>query len=154
MSDLVESEAASNPAYRRFRSEYRGKRWLYQKLLRDSHGHLKQPALISTEDSPLPYKEQRLLELKQRRETQRKEQLERNAAIRLEQEKCRKEIEDETVNYLLKNMKNVSPLQKGKREKVLKQECAEQSRKKGSKAVWAETQPLQLLRFLQLSLSS
>lgn len=152
MSDLIESEAACNTAYRRFRSEYRGKRWLYQKLLRDSHGHLKS-SRISSENSPLPYKEQRLLELREKKETQRKEKEEKRTAIRLEQERIRKESEEETVKYLFGHMKHVPPLQKDKRLEALKQEYADLSRQKGPKAAWTKAQPQQLLHSLQLALS-
>jgi hypothetical protein len=156
MSDLIESEAANNPAYRRFRSEYRGKRWLYQKLLRDTHGRLKQPkAIISSddEDSPVSTREQRLLELRERRETDRKERLEHRSALRKQQEQTRKEIEEETFNYLVKSLKKAPNTQKDKREEALKRECAELNRKKGPKVSWAPSQPQRLLRSLQTSLS-
>ena len=156
MVDLIESEGANNPAYRRFRSEYRGKRWLYQKLLRDTHGRLKQPKAIigsDDEDSPLSTKEQRLLELRERRETDRKERMEHKSALRKQQEQSRKELEEETYNYLLKHLKRAPNPLKEKREEALKRECAELNSKKGPKVSWAPSQPQHLLRSLQLSLS-
>ena len=154
MSDLIESEATNYPAYRRFRSEYRGKRWLYQTFLRDHHGHIKTSVSVPTDDSPeLPYKEQRKEMCETRRANRLKSRSDHKSAVAQSRNEALKGLENETVAFCLKKSKSPpNNRQKEFREQQIRKEIAEMMYKKERQAAWKSTQPQQLLRTLRADL--
>ena len=148
MSDLIDTEEPYDPSYRRFRSEFRGKRWLAQKLLRDTHGHVKRDPPRDSSNSLCSERDLRKAELAEKRELARQEKAEKRLKTGEQRKKKNEELQAETFEGLQRTLKSFNGKEKERREASLKQYCDHMYTKKLNPTEWAEEQPKQLLRTL------